>query len=159
MKTNSRQRVLKFWSVAALSAVLAAALTGWGGLAALDRLYSDAWHRLAGVRTAPRHVVIAALDDATLDAYRDQPLSFFGPILAQGVARLREFGARTVGLDMLFAVSAESWLDRLGVSGPLGQGYDQRFREELARGGVVLGALASFSANGTARTLLPVRDF
>ena len=159
MKTNSRQRVLKFWSVAALSAVLAAALTGWGGLAALDRLYSDAWHRLAGVRTAPRHVVIAALDDATLDAYRDQPISFFGPILAQGVARLRELGAKAMGLDMLFAVSAESWLERLGLAGPAGQGYDQRFREELARGGVVLGALASFKADGTARTLLPVRDF
>lgn len=159
MKTSSRQRILGFWSAAALSAVLAASLTGWGGLAALDRLYSDAWHRLAGVRAEPRHVVIAALDDATLDAYRDQPISFFGPILAQGVARLRELGATAMGLDMLFAVSAESWLDRLGVAAPEGQGYDQRFREELARGDVVLGTLASFAANGTARTLLPVRDF
>ena len=139
-------------------AAIAAAVTGWGGLSALDGFYTDGWHRLAGVRARPRHVVIAALDDSTLSAHRTRPIAFFGPVLAKGVARLRELGARNIGLDMLFAVSAESWLERLGAAQATGQGYDRRLREELARGGVTVGALVDFGADGSARTMLPVRD-
>lgn len=153
------KRFLDSWGMAAILAALCAALAWAGSLSLLDGLYLDAWHRLAGKRAEPSHVLIAAVDDATLDSFREQPLSFFGPIFAQGLARLREMGAAVVGMDVLFAVSAESWLERLGVAGPQGQGYDQRFREELAKGNVVLGALASFGADGSARTLLPVRDF
>ena len=97
MPTPHPGRHLPFRLLALACAALAAVLAGFGGLAPADRLYSDLWHRLAGVRAEPRHAVIAALDDATLDAYRDQPISFFGPVLAQGVARLRELGARAVG--------------------------------------------------------------
>ena len=38
-------------------------MTWAGWLASPERMYSDLWHRLAGVRYQPQHVAIVTLDD------------------------------------------------------------------------------------------------
>lgn len=135
------------------------ARTGW--LDSLDRLYSDAWHRMAGVRETPGHVVILAVDQATLDAHPDEPLAFWGPHFARVTDRLHQLGATAVGLDFLLAVSPDNWLARLDQAGAsLARVYDADLRSLIAQGKVFL--VASQMGNpmaGRIRYVLPHQDY
>ena len=75
--------------------------------------YYDLWHQLAGRRYEPRHVVIVAIDDQTRLEHLDEPLVFWSPHFARVIAVLRQAGVKVIGLDLLFSISAESWLKRL----------------------------------------------
>lgn len=119
--------------------------------AALDQLAYDAWHRLAGARATVRHVALAAIDDATLLQFRDTPLAFWQPQLGAAVATLRAAGVRAVGIDLIQATSAESWLEKVGFGDTaIARGYEAQFRAALAGGGIVLAA-----ARGSEGDLLP----
>jgi class 3 adenylate cyclase/CHASE2 domain-containing sensor protein len=138
-----------------LAALLGAAVTWLAPLlpltAAIDHLAYDAWHRLAGSRTPVRHVALAAIDDATLLQFRDTPLAFWQPQLGAAVATLRAVGVRAVGIDLIQATSAESWLEKVGAGDTAtARGYEAPFRAALAEGGIVLAA-----ARGSEGDLLP----
>jgi adenylate cyclase len=138
-----------------LAALLGAAVTWLAPLlpltAAIDHLAYDAWHRLAGSRTPVRHVALAAIDDATLLQFRDTPLAFWQPQLGAAVATLRAIGVRAVGIDLIQATSAESWLEKVGAGDTAtARGYEAPFRAALAEGGIVLAA-----ARGSEGDLLP----
>ena len=134
-----------------LAAVIAALAPALPWSTALDNLAYDTWHRLAGSRTPVRHVAIAAIDDASLVKFRDTPLAFWQPQLGTALATLRAAGVRAVGIDLIQAVSAESWLATLGAADtPAGRAYEAPFRAALAGGGIVLAA-----ARGSEGDLLP----
>jgi class 3 adenylate cyclase len=138
--------------LAALFAAAVAALAPWlPWAAAIDNVAYDTWHRLAGTRAPVRHVAIAAIDDASLVKFRDTPLAFWQPQLGAALATLRAAGAHAVGIDLIQAASAESWLATLGADDtPAGRGYEAPFRAALAQGGVILAA-----ARGSEGDLLP----
>ena len=99
--------------------------SGW--LRQMDYLYYDLWHILAGVQVEPKHVAIIAIDNETQLNYQDEPLIFWGPHFAKGIEVLRRVGVRIIGLDYLFAVSAESWLKKFG------QRFSRRCRYKIVQ--------------------------
>ncbi|MEW6657614.1 MAG: adenylate/guanylate cyclase domain-containing protein [Thermodesulfobacteriota bacterium] len=136
----------------------AAFRNGWLGLA--EDWYYDLWHQLSGRRYEPQQVVIAAIDDQTRLEHQDEPLVFWSPHFAQAIAVLRQAGVKVIGLDVLFSVSAESWLQRLQLP-ESGQSrtYDLPFREQLASGAVILAGDLAYGADGKEKALLPLPDY
>jgi adenylate cyclase len=132
--------------------------SGWFRLA--EDWYYDLWYQLAGRRYEPRHVVIVAIDDQTRLEHQDEPLVFWSPHFARALAVLRQAGAKVIGLDFLFSISAESWLKRLKLP-QTGQSrtYDLPFREQLAAGKAILAAEEVTDSQGQGRILLPLPDY
>jgi CHASE2 domain-containing sensor protein len=116
MTRNLRRPETPFLMALLLLLVVAAvAGISWAGwLAGPENFYGDLWHRLAGVRYQPQHVVIVALDEPTLQRY-SEPLVCLTPHFARVIQVLRRVGATIIGLDYLFHVSIESWLQTLDL--------------------------------------------
>ena len=131
---------------------------GWFNSA--EDWYYDVWHQVAGLQFQPQHVVIVAIDDQTRLEHQDEPLVFWSPHFARALAVLRQAGAKVIGLDFLFSVSAESWLKRLKLT-ESGQSrtYDLPFREQLAAGRTILAAEKIAETQGKAKILLPLPDY
>ena len=139
---------------------LGAVLQVSGAAQQLDHTYTDAWHRYAGVRKAPRHVALVVIDEKALLAYRDDPVAFWTQHYATAVATLRKAGVAIVGFDMIFGVSPEAWLKRFASNPDAVRTWDAPFRRELNSGKVVL--IASRIADdrsGTHRFFLPHEDY
>jgi adenylate cyclase len=151
-----RRRSFVWALIIALVAVAAAELfTGTGALLGFERFYGDLWHRVAGQRVQPDKVVLIKVDEATLSEYPDEPLVFWGPRYAQACKVLREAGAAVIGLDLLFSVSPEQWLAKVGGLGSAAaRNFDQAFRQELASGKVVVAGMQNVQ-----ETLLPAADY
>jgi adenylate cyclase len=124
-----------------------------------ENAHYDIWHQLAGVRYNPEHVVIAVIDEQTRLEHQDEPLVFWAPYFARAVEVSRKAGARIVGLDFLFSVSAEAWLKKLDLPGGRSRTYDLELRRQLASGQVVLAASMIFDDQGRSRVLLPIEDY
>ncbi|MCX7898302.1 MAG: adenylate/guanylate cyclase domain-containing protein [Rhodocyclaceae bacterium] len=145
--------------LAALSAALyfASSLSGWA--LRLENLYYDAWHRWAGQRFEPRHVVLVMIDDATLARYADTPLSFWTPHFAQAIETLRALETRLIVLDFLFSGSPERWLSRLGVTDlEAARRYDRPFRQALHGGDVFLAGFLVGEGKAVGDFILPTPD-
>lgn len=146
-------------SLAAFIAAECVHLTG--ASAALDRVYTDSWHRLSGQRYEARHTALVVVDEASLARYPDDPLVFWAPLFARAAKTLREAGATVVGLDFVFSVTPEKWLARLDLppSESLRQ-YDLAFRRELNLGHIVMaGAIAHGGRDTPDNLLLPHADY
>jgi len=125
----------------------------------IDNIYSDLWHRLAGVRHIPEHVVLISLDDATLNTYRDDPLVFWTPHIAKASKALREAGVNTIGLDMMFTISLEQWLQRQKATvDPAIATYDVPIREEIASGQLIMVTSLLQTQEGFDDFLLPAPE-
>lgn len=133
--------------------------TGWADLA--EHAYSDLWHRQSGVRHVPRHVVLAVMDDQTLDLYNDDPLAFWTPHIAKGVAVLRAAGATIVGLDFLYKISPTAWLNKMSLPGnDISRTYDIPFLTEIGSGQLVMVGRILNDPNRTSDDfLLPHSDY
>ncbi len=125
------------------------------GFHSLDYGYYDLWHRLLPNRYAPHHTVFITVDDETLRTHPGEPLAFWSPHYARAIEVLRAAGARVVGIDFLFAVSAESWMRKLGAGMQFNTNHDRSFREQLHSGDVVLAAVIDVSG----RPQLPIMDY
>ena len=131
---------------------------GWMNI--VENWYYDTWHQLAGLQYQPRHVVIVAIDDQTRLEHQDEPLVFWGPHFARALAVLRQAGAKVIGLDFLFSVSAESWLKKLQLpKSDQSRTYDLPLREQLAAGKVILAGDLAYDADGKEKALLPLPDY
>lgn len=161
MASLSRRQWRWLVLVVVMAVALAEAAYRSGLLAPLDALYSDAWHRLAGTRGAPRHVALVVVDQATLVRFGDEPLAFFGPQFATAIERLRALGASVIGLDFLLAISPDAWLAKVeGPQGARARVYDAALRQAIAEGDVVLAAgLARDDKGGGDRYALPHPDY
>ena len=125
-------------------------LTLWPAFSALELAVGDLWPQLAGARDPARHVALVVVDETTLAAYKEDPLAFWTPKMGEASARLHALGARVVGLDMVFSLSPEQWLQRTGGAQAT---YDAGFRQEIAQG-----RLIQVAADGL-RPLLPAADY
>jgi len=133
----------------------------WAGwLASPESMYSDLWHRLAGVRYQPAHVAIVTLDEPTLAARPEEPLVCWTPHFARVLAVLRGAGARVMGLDYLYYVSIEDWLKRLNLPpGHPSLHYDAAFKAQLASGQVVMAANLMLDAQQKVKVNLPIPSY
>lgn len=153
----------KILSIVLLVVLLAAGAewaTRGGWLQGPENVYYDLWHQGAGRLYEPRHTAIVAIDDQTRLEHQDEPLVFWSPHFARVIQVLREVGARVIGLDFLFSVSAESWLKKIKLpESQLSRTYDLAFREQLDAGQVVLASDLAFDAQDQAKLLLPLPDY
>ena len=130
---------------------------GW--LNVVEHTYYDLWHILTGARVQPGHVVIVSVDNQTLLEHKDEPLAFWAPHFARAIEVLRRVGARIIGLDYLFTVSAESWLRRLDLpESDTSRTYDIPMRAQLASGQVVLPGTLARNDRGEIELLKPIDD-
>ncbi|OOZ40468.1 hypothetical protein BOW53_07775 [Solemya pervernicosa gill symbiont] len=131
-----------------------------GLLQLIENSYSDLWHRIAGLRHTPEHTVLITIDEATLNAYRDEPLAFWSPQIAKASQVLRESGVAIVGLDMMFSISPEQWLRK--HQGTIDSGiatYDLPIRNEISTGRLVMVSSRQQSSDGFDELLLPASDY
>ncbi len=126
----------------------------------IEYLYTDMWHRLAGPRAAPRHTALVMLDDPTLNERPDEPLAFWTPHFARAVATLREVGVKVIAIDFIFSGSPERWIEKMGLLGrEASRNYDQPFRAQINRGGVLLAAFKVGAGDTVDDFVLPSPDY
>jgi adenylate cyclase len=143
--------------VAATGVAFGLARTEWH--AGLENVYYDSWHVLTGVRYKPQHTAFITVDDATLLAYKDDPLAFWAPYWAQAMNTLTQAGATAVGLDFIYQVSAESWLRKLNLpDSEISRNYDSPLRAALASGDKILITHLVELPNGDLTLLAPPND-
>jgi class 3 adenylate cyclase/CHASE2 domain-containing sensor protein len=147
--------------VAALLATASAEVLYRSGVATrIEYLYTDLWHRLAGPRAVPRHTALVMLDDPTLNERPDEPLAFWTPHFAKAVATLRQVGVKVVAIDFIFSGSPERWIEKLGLIGrEASRDYDQAFRQQINRGGVVLAGFRVGAGDTVDDFVLPSPDY
>ena len=153
------------FGIIALAAALLATAAAEGlyrsGVATrIEYLYTDLWHRFVGPREAPRHTALVMLEDPTLNERPDEPLAFWTPHFARAVATLRQAGVKLVAIDFLFSGSPERWIEKLGLIGrEASRNYDQPFREQINRGGVLLAGFKVGAGDTVNDFILPSPDY
>lgn len=158
------QRLLKQYVIGVLIVIVScgfatvAGLNGW--FEPLERIYYDLWHQMAEKRYPPDQIVIVAVDDQTLLDHKDEPLAFWGPHFATTLEVMKKVGVKMVGVDFIFSVSAESWLQRLGIPGSdISRTYDIALRKQLGTGSVILAGQLAAKSDGEMTMIMPVIDF
>ncbi len=144
-----------------IASVLVSEICYWRHMADVIELnYYDIFHQLSGKRFNPNYTVIVTLDDETLLSHKNEPLVFWSPYFAKTIKKLRECGAAAIGIDFQFAVSAESWLDKLEIpESNMSISYDISMRTELNKGKVLLTGTMVKNSDGENNILLPVIDY
>lgn len=141
----------------ACAASIGLAQTSW--LQAIENIYYDYWHIISGVRYVPQHAAFVTVDDDTLVAYKDDPLAFWAPHFGQAMDVLTQAGAKAVGLDFIYQVSAESWLKKLKLpDSEISRNYDSPMRAALASGNKILITHLVELSDGSAELLMPPDD-
>ena len=155
-------RLRRFWRFVLVVIVAfgcSEAMTRLGWMEPLENIYYDYWHQLAGKRREALHTAVVAVDEQTLEQYKDDPLAFWQPHFAQAMETLTRAGVKVIGLDYLYQVSAEDWLKKLNLPGTdSSRSYDSPFRAQLAAGNKILITQLVELPNGDGRLLLPPRD-
>ncbi|WP_269532793.1 adenylate/guanylate cyclase domain-containing protein [Chitinimonas sp. BJYL2] len=139
-----QRRGLRYLLLVALAALLLAEVSHRvGALQRIDDTYTDLWYRLAGQRDAPRHTALVLIDNASLARFPDDPLVFWSPQIAAALTTLREVGARTIALDILFGISPERWLRKMSIADPEpARDFDRGFRQEVSKGTTILAGMS-----------------
>jgi adenylate cyclase len=155
-------RLRRFWRFVLVVIVAfgcSEAMTRLGWMEPLENIYYDYWHQFAGKRREALHTAVVAVDEQTLDQYKDDPIAFWQPHFAQAMETLTRAGVKVIGLDYLYQVSAEDWLKKLNLPGTdSSRSYDSPFRAQLAAGNKILITQLVELPNGEGRLLLPPRD-
>jgi len=126
----------------------------------IEYLYTDLWHRLAGPRQAPKHTALVMLDDPTLNERPDEPLAFWTPHFATAVETLKQVGVKVIAIDFIFSGSPERWIRKLGLIGrEASRNYDQPFRLQINRGGVLLAGFRVGAGATVNDFILPSPDY
>jgi len=151
--------LLRYVLVVAIAFGCSEAMLRLGWMQPVENVYYDYWHLLAGKRREALHTAVVAVDEQTLDLYKDDPLAFWQPHFARAMDTLTRAGASVIGLDYLYQVSAEDWLKKLKLPGnESSRSYDSPFRAQLAAGNKILITQLIELSNGEGRLLLPPRD-
>jgi adenylate cyclase len=150
---------IKYFSVLAVSLALAIGFARTSPGESAEAYFFDLWHVLAGVRYAPANTALVVVDDETLVALKDDPIAFWAPHFGKALETIDRAGARVVGLDFLYQVSAESWLRKLNLpDSEVSRNYDGPLRAALASGNKILISHLVQPKSGEPQLLLPPRD-
>jgi adenylate cyclase len=133
------KRMLQYLVVVVLATTIGAGIARTSWHRALEDAYYDWWHVLAGARYTPSYTALVTIDDETLLALKDDPLAFWAPYFGRALQVLEQTGAKAVGFDVLYQVSAEGWLRKLNLpDSEVSRNYDAPLRAAFAQGNVVL---------------------
>jgi adenylate cyclase len=154
-----RKKLLRHVGVPLLACFAAIGLAKTSWLESLENVYYDYWHIVSGVRYTPQHAAVVSMDDETLVALKDDPLAFWAPHFGKAMDVLTAAGAKAVGLDFIYQVSAESWLKKLNLpDSEISRNYDAPLRSALASGNKILITHLVELNNGELDLLMPPDD-
>ncbi|MCF8151391.1 MAG: adenylate/guanylate cyclase domain-containing protein [Burkholderiaceae bacterium] len=156
---ESFRKVWQFLAVAVLALLISLGSERLGWLQDYENIYYDYWHQLSGQRRVAQHAAVIAVDDDTLLQYKDDPLAFWAPHFARAMQTLTDVGVKSIGLDFIYAVSAEAWLHKLNLpDSEVSRNYDAPFRAQLAQGGKILIAQLVETSQGDMEVMGPPQD-
>ncbi|MFC1855671.1 CHASE2 domain-containing protein [Thermodesulfobacteriota bacterium] len=147
MKINKKKqiKIIKFVVLITTFTLLFLYVERRGIFDVLDSRTFDLFNIVHGEKEFTKHVSIVEIDEETLLRLNDEPISFWGPYFAKVINRLREAGAKTIGIDTSITVSVEKWLSKAAKVNGLDEEdelrsrvYDVGFRTELSKGDVAL---------------------
>ena len=131
--TPAQRHALRYLAVVVLACALAVGLARTNWLRSAENVYFDYWHVFSGVRYTPQNTAFVVMDDDTLVALKDDPLAFWAPYFGLAMDVLTQAGAKVVGLDFIYQVSAEAWLKKLDLpDSEISRNYDSPLRAALA---------------------------
>ncbi|HZQ74579.1 MAG TPA: adenylate/guanylate cyclase domain-containing protein [Burkholderiales bacterium] len=157
--TATHKKLARWLGVVLAATVLSAGLARTEWLRSLEDFYYDYWHVLKGKRYEPTHTAFITVDDATLLAFKDDPLAFWAPYWGQAIDVLTQAGVKAVGLDFIYMVSAESWLKKLNLpDSQISREYDTPFRAALSKGKAILITHLVELPDGNLDLLMPPDD-
>ena len=150
------RKVWQFLAVTVLALVVALGSERLGWLQDYENVFYDYWHQIAGKRRDAQYAAVIAVDDDTLIQYKDDPLAFWQPIFAVAMQNLTDAGVKSIGLDFIYAVSAEAWLRKLNLpDSEVSRNYDAPFRGQLAQGNKILIAQLVETSQGDMEVMGP----
>ncbi|OHC63877.1 MAG: hypothetical protein A3H93_08110 [Rhodocyclales bacterium RIFCSPLOWO2_02_FULL_63_24] len=153
------RKIWHFLAVTVLALVVSLGSERLGWLQDYENVYYDYWHQLSGKRREAQHAAVVAVDDDTLLLYKDDPLAFWAPHFARAMQTLTDAGVKSIGLDFIYAVSAEAWLHKLNLpDSEVSRNYDAPFRGQLAQGRKVLIAQLVETSQGDMEVMGPPQE-
>jgi adenylate cyclase len=159
LSADKRRRVWQFLAVSVLAVLVSLGSERLGWLQDYENVYYDYWHQIAGKRREAQHAAVIAVDDDTLLMYKDDPLAFWAPHFARAMQTLTDAGVKSIGLDFIYAVSAEAWLHKLKLpDSEVSRNYDAPFRGQLAQGNKILIAQLVETSQGDMELLGPPQE-
>jgi len=159
MSGDRFRKTWQFLAVTVLALVVSLGSERMGWLQDYENIYYDYWHQIAGKRRDAQHAAVIAVDDDTLLQYRDDPLAFWQPIFAVAMQNLTDAGVKSIGLDFIYAVSAEAWLRKLNLpDSEVSRNYDAPFRGQLAQGNKILIAQLVETSTGDLEVMGPPQE-
>lgn len=157
--SHTQRKIVWLMVLALLAGLVAELLHRSGVLNPIDQRINDTWVQFAGKRADPKHVVIVAIDEATLRAYPEDPMIFWTNRLSTAVSRLRSANVRIVGLDMLLSISPERWLGKISGMEKAAREYDRPFREQINSGQLILASTRFGDGSKEGDYALPSPDY
>jgi len=152
-------RTFQYLAVVALATAFAVGIARTDWARSIENVYYDYWHVFSGQRYAPAHAAFVSVDDETLLALKDDPLAFWAPHFGKAIETLNRAGAKVIGLDFIYQVSAESWLRKLDLpDSQISRSYDAPLRAALASGNTILITQLVTRKNGELELLTPPPD-
>jgi len=159
LSSEQFRKTWHFLAVTVLALVISLGSERFGWLQDYENIYYDYWHQLSGKRREAVHAAVVAVDDDTLLLYKDDPLAFWAPHFARAMQTLTDVGVKSIGLDFIYAVSAEAWLHKLNLpDSEVSRNYDAPFRGQLAQGGKILIAQLVETSQGDMEVMGPPQD-
>lgn len=159
LKVLRRGKLSRFALVMIVAAAATFGLERAQWLQPLENLYYDYWHQFAGKRRDADHTAVIAVDDDTLLAFKDDPLAFWAPYFARAMEVATQAGAKVIGLDFIYTVSAEAWLKKLNLpDSEISRNYDSPLRAQFAAGNKILITHLVENSKGEIELLLPPQD-
>lgn len=159
LSTERFRKIWQFLAVTVLALIVSLGSERLGWLQDYENIYYDYWHQLAGKRRDAQHAAVIAVDDDTLLQYKDDPLAFWQPIFAVAMQNLTDAGVKSIGLDFIYAVSAEAWLRKLNLpDSEVSRNYDSPFRGQLAQGNKILIAQLVETSQGDMEVMGPPQE-
>jgi class 3 adenylate cyclase len=159
MSAEKFRKTWQFLAVTVLALLISLSSERLGWLQDYENIFYDYWHQMSGQRRESQHAAVIAVDDDTLLQYKDDPLAFWQPIFAVAMQNLTDAGVKSIGLDFIYAVSAEAWLRKLNLpDSEVSRNYDAPFRGQLAQGNKILIAQLVETSQGDMEVMGPPQE-
>lgn len=160
MKKPSKKNHIQIVIFSLCISIMAMFIDFSGWMSFSERKHYDLFQNIVGLRAENLKTVLVIIDDATILAHKDEPMTFWGPHFARVIDILNKKGAAAIGIDFLFTVTAESWLKKIGASADeKSRTFDIPLRTQLGSGSVILASIISFAGDKKVERILPPFEY
>ena len=144
-----------------ISCILVEICTYNNWLPPVEQVVYDTYHRMAKVRSGyTPHVVLIAIDAKTLNHFKEDPLVFWSPHFAQAISALGNAGVAAIGIDLIFSINPESWLQKMKFDlSKLPRSINALFQRQIQSSKIVLAGQVTWAENNHEQFNLPAVEY